>query len=250
MLLRPPSPFRRGGAGGGEVAPVGIVTGFHIPSAGRFETDGPPGAVFLARALHACGIPAVLICDRACGDALSAGLDEYRLTADILALPCDLPARHLVAIERVGPAADGRCYTMRGIDITEKMADVEPYFRGVRSVGIGDGGNEVGMGKLPPGVIARNIPGGAKIACRVATDHLLVAGISNWGAWALGLGVCLVRGVTLDIDIEQEYRVLGRMIHEGQLVDGVTGRAEHSVDGVPFGLYIQPLIEMKKVADT
>lgn len=233
----------------GPALGTGIVTGFFIPGPDRPETDGPPGAVFLARALDQCGITATLIADPFCHAALKAGLDECRLVLPIVAVPAT-PERlsHVIAIERVGPAHDGRCYTMRGIDITEKMQNVEPLFRGVRSIGIGDGGNEVGMGKLPREVIARNVPRGDTIACRVATDHLIVAGISNWGAWALGVGTVLACGLRPAIDIDLERRVLARMIAEGNLVDGVAGGPSLSVDGLAFDQYIQPLMEMEKVA--
>jgi hypothetical protein len=66
----------------------------------------------------------------------------------------------------------------------------------------------------------------------------------------LGTGVCLVRGVALDIDIDQEYRVLERMAKEGRLVNAGTGLHEPAVDGVPFERYIQPLVEMRKVVET
>src|SRR4029078_1648449 len=44
---------------------VGVVTGFMIPSVDppTGETDGPPGALFLARAFEHLGIPTVLLSD-------------------------------------------------------------------------------------------------------------------------------------------------------------------------------------------
>ena len=56
------------------------------------------------------------------------------------------------------------------------------------TIGIGDGGNEIGMGKIPHETIVKNIPNGDLIHCRVPTDHLIVAGVSNWGAYALAAG--------------------------------------------------------------
>ena len=44
---------------------------------------------------------------------------------------------------------------------------------------LGDGGNEIGMGKIPHETIVKNIPNGDLIHCRVPTDHLIVAGVSN-----------------------------------------------------------------------
>jgi hypothetical protein len=59
---------------------------------------------------------------------------------------------------------------------------IQQHLPAVTTIGIGDGGNEIGMGKIPWEVIRRNIPGGGRIACRVPTSFLLVCGISNWGA--------------------------------------------------------------------
>ena len=104
---------------------------------------------------------------------------------------------HLIALERVGPSRAGRCYSMRGRDITDHMAPAHRLFEKERghtaltTIGIGDGGNEIGMGKIPSDVIGRNIPNGELIACRVPTDHLIVCGVSNWGAYALAAGVAL-----------------------------------------------------------
>ncbi len=113
------------------------------------------------------------------------------------------------------------------------------------TIGIGDGGNEIGMGKIRWDTIRRNIPNGGLIACRVPTDHLIVAGVSNWGAYALAAGVAYLRGVKLDpalFDIERERELLRVMVEAGPLVDGVTGRATVSVDGLPFDEYIKLLL--------
>ena len=48
------------------------------------------------------------------------------------------------------------------------------------------------MGKLPAGLIAGTVPNGERIACITSCDHLVVAGVSNWGAY--GLMAALARG--------------------------------------------------------
>jgi D-glutamate cyclase len=57
-------------------ARVAIVTGFYIPHGNPpgGETDGPLGAVFLARALVPLGVDVTLITDTFCTAALHAGL--------------------------------------------------------------------------------------------------------------------------------------------------------------------------------
>jgi D-glutamate cyclase len=236
-------------------ASLGVVTGFWIPGVGLAETDGPLGAVYLARTLDTLGIRVHLISDPFCRPAHEAGLVACgRLDSTPLHdVGDELPAlTHLLALVRVGANQSGRCHTMRGIDITDAMRDAAGLFerRGPVTIGIGDGGNEIGMGKLPWALIRGNIPNGALIACRVPTDFLIVAGISNWGAYALACGVAVVRGVTPPgdwFDVGLERRILREMVEKGPLVDGVTGRTEDSVDGLAFEPYIQPLVELGRI---
>src|SRR5205823_2743913 len=57
-------------------AALGIVTGFYIPTADppAGETDGPLGAVFLARALVPLGIGVIVLTDPFCKRAVEIGL--------------------------------------------------------------------------------------------------------------------------------------------------------------------------------
>jgi hypothetical protein len=270
---------------------LAVVTGFWIPVARLGETDGPLGAVYLARTLPKLGVGVMLYSDPFCRPALVAGVAKCggEETVPVVNLrwsrPSRLPSRptHLLALERVGPShtpasipeqpgADeatvqrflaevpapehDRCHTMRGIDITDEMHDAFRLFERRSwsgepvTIGIGDGGNEIGMGKVSWDVIRRNIPRGAVIACRVATDYLIVAGVSNWGAYALAAGVALLRGVDppanwFDIDIERA--ILAEMVEKGPLVDGVKGRPEVSVDGLEFEAYIEPLRQIAAI---
>src|SRR5438874_2583567 len=102
------------------------------------------------------------------------------------------------------PEHRDRCHTMRGIDVTDTVSPAHWLFEDKRrpvTIGIGDGGNEIGMGKIGWEVVSRNIPRGGLIACRVPVDHLVVAGVSNWGAYALAAGVHALRGARPGIDL-------------------------------------------------
>ena len=65
-----------------------------------------------------------------------------------------------------------RYHTMKGRDITGHMSPAHWLFEEapsalpITTIGIGDGGNEIGMGKIPWDIIRRNIPGGGQVACR------------------------------------------------------------------------------------
>lgn len=252
-------------------AAVAVVTGFFIPHATppAGETDGPLGALFLARALTPLGIRVVLATDAFCVPALRAGLEACKLseTVPLVSLPPPAesgdadtyrlrfreqagPLTHRIALERVGPGCDGRCHTMRGLDITDRMSPAHWLFApepGVTTIGIGDGGNEIGMGKLPVDVIRRNIPRGEVVACQVATNHLIVCGISNWGAYALATGVRLLHGAAANPElykVDREHELLRLMVERGPLVDGVKGMPSDSVDGLTFERYAEPLRRM------
>lgn len=287
---------------------VAVVTGFFIP-AGQppsGETDGPLGALFLARALTPLGIRVVLATDAFCTPALSAGLAACGLETQVplITLPSfglsqnlspaayweafarrTGPLTHLIALERVGPShtlasfqaqhkeetpadadrafsqelpeeARDRCFTMRGRDITANMSPAHWLFEagqqtpGIVTIGIGDGGNEIGMGKIAWEIIQRNIPRGGQVACRVATHHLIVCGVSNWGAYALATGVRALRHAAADatlFDVDRERQRLQIMVERGPLVDGVTGLPTATVDGLSFEKYADVL---QKLAST
>jgi hypothetical protein len=239
---------------------VAITTGFFIPSATppAFETDGPLGVIFLQRALLGCHIHSLSYLEGDVDRVLHAGRAM-----------CELPTvdvgpegwSHLIAIERSGPGRDERHYTMRGRDVTEyydpgltrqlKKSSREQSSR-AQTIGIGDGGNEIGMGKIPHETIVKNIPNGDLIHCRVPTDYLIVAGVSNWGAYALAAGIYVIRGIKPLSDLfdpDRECEILEVMVREGPLVDGVTGKQTATVDGLSWDEYVKPLIRIRKILE-
>jgi hypothetical protein len=233
---------------------VGLITGFFVPRGGVAapETDGPVGTALLAASLAACGVAARIAVDSPCADAVRAAVDSagHDVTVDEMGV-VDRPGidrviegwrqagiSHVVAIERCGIAADGRPRNMRGVDVSPWTAPLDDLFLGGpwRKIGIGDGGNEIGMGKLPAGLIAKHVPNGAQIACVTSCDHLVVAGVSNWGAYGLMAALTLARPewsgtIAKLLTAERDLAVTRAVVAEAGAVDGVTARHEATVDG-------------------
>lgn len=262
-------------ASGGELAAagqalaratsVGLITGFFVPrgEVAAPETDGPVGTALLAAALAACGVPARIAVDTPCAGAVRAAVAEAGEGVEVDEIGVEdragldgLAARwrkagisHVVAIERCGRSPDGRPRNMRGVDVSAWTAPLDDLFQGGpwRKLAVGDGGNEIGMGKLPDGLIARFVPNGASIACVTSCDHLVVAGVSNWGAYGLMAVLAVLRPewaptIGRFLIAERDLAVTRAIVDKAGAVDGVTARREATVDG--FGPEIHgPLID-------
>jgi hypothetical protein len=202
----------------GHPAPgIAIITGFFLVHAEppNCETDGPPGAVLLAAGLAAGGIPCRIATDVHSADIVRAALAsagiEGVVAMDVVSaeagdggLPLEAvrqqwqagprPVSHVVSIERCGPSTDGRPRDARGVDISSRNAPLEGLYRGHWvTIGIGDLGNELGMGSLPRELVAASVRNGAALWCTVPCDYPLVSGVSNWGAAALLAAIAMLR---------------------------------------------------------
>ncbi len=230
--------------------PIRILTGFYIPTAAAFETDGPLGAFFLERALNHLGYRAEAVAEPTLSKLFTAA--RIRFGRSGLPIPKDTESAW-IATERSGVAADGERYTMRGRCITEHFDPAwDDAFSNSKhpTIGIGDGGNELGMGSISTATIAENIEGGAKIHCVVPCSHLIVCGVSNWGAYALAAGLFALRKETPPtelFDAFSELAILEFLVQCGPLVDGVTGKPTATVDGLSWEEYVIPLIRIREI---
>ena len=114
---------------------------------------------------------------------------------DTIALWRRLGVTHALSIERCGRSADGAPRNMRGEDISAFTTPLDELFLAGpwQRIAIGDGGNEIGMGSVPASVIGAHVAHGETIACVTPADHLIVAGVSNWGAYALIGALAVIR---------------------------------------------------------
>jgi len=219
-----------------------IVTGF-IVADGMPETDGPPGAAVLGRALRRRGARVRYTSDPATLPSLIAALEALGEPPEVFAYPDTAGAgaavlarerpTHLVAIERPGRGRGGDYLNARGVSVKDWNRPIDELFLGRRrpiTVGVGDGGNEIGMGRVRAR-LAREGRLMARIASVVSVDHLVVAGVSNWGAYGIVAHLARLTGQSL-LHTPGEERALIEACVAAGAVDGITRRRERTVDGM------------------
>jgi len=256
-----------------------IATGWvdqPVVAPGCGETDGPPGALALARALRLtlkaapiivtdeCLVNGVKQVARAAGfecvqpEELIHSIERNKLlTISVLPFPVEwdearqqavklldvLKPAACIALERGGVNADGIIHNMLGHDTGASQAKVDYIFqlageRGIATLGIGDGGNEIGMANIADAVKA-HVPYGAKCQCpcgggfalSTRVDVLVTATISNWAGYALAALLGIMTGTEAAIcDAVQENRMLQAMPNAG-FHDAIFGGVFPSVDG-------------------
>jgi len=113
--------------------------------------------------------------------------------------------------------------------VSAETAQVDALFeRGIPSVGIGDGGNEIGMGNVASAVAAcgKLVPD----PCVTRVSNLVIASVSNWGGYGLVAALSSLVGRDLLPSVDEERRLVERTAALGA-VDGTTGEADGKVDG-------------------
>nr|DBA14659.1 TPA: hypothetical protein GDO54_005593 [Pyxicephalus adspersus] len=231
-----------------------ITTGFptHFQHQPPEETDGPPGAVTMAAMLQALGKEVAIVTDERAID-MNRSIIEKAVEQGLF--------DHLVAIERAGRASDGNYYNARKINIKHLVDPIDDLFeaaqniRGISTTGVGDGGNELGTGKVKE-LVKKHIPNGDTIACDVAADFTVIAGVSNWGGYAVSCALYLLN--TCEIherylrravgfprlsereswvsslpSVSKEEKLLEILVQHG-VRSGKTGNLAMEVDGLPF----------------
>ena len=214
--------------------PVLIGTGF--PVADTFETDGPVGAVALYQCLESLGATPIIVCGRPLSTVLR---DDYRVheiavgphrnrEADTRAALQQLDPVAVVSIERPGLSAEGGYFNMRGEDITDRCACFDYYVElaNCPTIAVGDGGNEIGMGNVCEVIATLDI-----VPAVTGCDELLIADVSNWGAYGLIAIIGYWRGEDL-LGRISPLEILDYLSRRGS-VDGVTRENTLTEDGLP-----------------
>lgn len=259
--------------GGGVVV---ISTGFFVPPFMSEETDGPIGAASLSRALSLALGAKVIICTEGTNVPRMALLcqavglrpkilkngDKPTLHATevgILEAPRDLEKAqtHAVAtIEMIQPTAlvfvERPSMNRKRIWHNSMLYDVTPIVgkadflaeeaekRGILTIGIGDGGNEVGMGliekeirEIIPAFSSCRCECGGGAAAATSTDVLVVGSTGNWAIYAIEATLAAGIGYPEVLhDTTVEKRLQEASVRAG-LINPSSGLAHAWVDSTP-----------------
>ena len=265
-----------------------------VAAPGFGETDGPIGTVVLARALRqALEVCPVIVTDASLVDGMKAVAqaggfhclrpDELHksvelgklMTMAVIPYPVDYAAAEAaaaplldelkpalcIAIERGGLNEAGRIHNMAGRDTSATQAKVDYLFqqantRGIKTIGVGDGGNEIGMANIRD-TIQQEVAFGAVCDCpckrglspSTPVNLLVAATISNWGCYALSALLLASCGkAELIHTAEREQRLIAAAAAAG-FHDAIYGGVDWSVDGCALPTHMSLVSLMKEAVE-
>src|SRR5690606_6198685 len=239
-------------------------------------------AIVLARTLAlCCGVAPILVTDPGQSGMLSVAaqaLGLYTLTPEavivqakqtshagavaVVELPADeamsdtraaeLIERYrpvaAVSIEKASPNVKGVFHNSSKVDTTIGKARAEKVFQrmrgaGLLTIGIGDGGNEIGMGAIHD-ELAKAFPELTECACPCEggilaaepVDCLITAAVSNWGGYALAAYLAHVRGMPYAAHSpERERKLLDGCAQAGYM--DLNGLCPPGADALPSAVH-------------
>ena len=186
---------------------IALITGIPLPGhLPKGEIDGPVGTVALALALSRLGYRAEVLVP----DELASVIGVMQPVVDVSApvvsttgLTSGQVSQWIqrydgaITVEKLGRNRKGVRHSIMGTPIPPSDEPVDDLVEGLTqegklTIGIGDGGNEMGFGKIfhlareiVPRGAACGCPCGDGIVTSTATQHLLPAAVSNFGAYGL-----------------------------------------------------------------
>ncbi len=262
---------------------VVFLTGFFSPAYWSGEQDGAVGSACLARAVEAgLGARTVMVTDPDLVSLIAqtsrgAGFKVFdlekalkvpkgRATA-VLGFPKEdaharatavelldrLDPRCLIAVERPSMNAKGEYHNLRGFNMSQFTARTDYLFlearrRGIPTIAVGDGGNELGYGLIEDAVtrVRPNqgrclCPCGGTVASHTPADIVVHSTVSDWGA--CGIIACLA-ALLGDTDIMVTDDSLVHTLREAagaEADDGRYGWIDLGSDGISWRIQVAVL---------
>jgi hypothetical protein len=163
------------------------------------------------------------------------------------ALMKEYSPKAIISVEARGPNEEGIYHVVDGTDVTQYESKMAILFRmakeqNILTMGMFDGcGHEIGSGTLISSEVKNEYPRYATCACgcksgmndATQVDVAIPAAISNWGAY--GVVACL-SALLEKKEVMHDKALESRMVRvcaDAGAMDGVTGRTDVSVDGLP-----------------
>ena len=271
-----------------------------VPWVVKGETDGPMGAAALGNVLNkGLALKPIFITEELNVDPIKASCEvlglkissDYEIfkkkdrAAFIRSFPYDdgesqkaakeildeYQPSMIVTLEKLSPNEKGIIHTVRGFDHTQSHAKVHHLInqamrRDILTIGIGDGGNEIGFGVINKEVKDIIVPFGKRCQCPcqsgiaavTKTDFLIVAAVSNWGAY--GLEACiagLLKNPNLLHSSTTEQRMLEACVKAGGTdalylkqmlrVDGIASEVNQSIITILREIVVKGLEETSRI---
>ena len=268
-----------------------IMTGFRTPPLYIQETDGPLGAASLARAIDIClgGKPIIITEPVSTSLRISKAVvrgvglsviptkeiskESYKHSASIIGFTIDeekakenakrvldeLNPSTVIAIEKAGRNSKNVYHNQSGLDISKYHAKVEHVIteaqkRGILTIGIGDGGNEVGMGVIED-IVRKHVPYGdvcqcpckGGIAATSKVDVLVTAAISNWGGYALSGMLARMCNKPNGLHTQENEDLMFTLAISEGAIDGDKGIVERSADNVEIDIHKSVLALIRQI---
>jgi D-glutamate cyclase len=263
----------------------GFVLPPHFPVG---EMDGPPGAVALGKIINkGLGAKVLFLTEEAVVNTMKATcagaglklydyesfkdvsrcaavkdfpIDPVKASEEAQRIMEELKPSAVITLEKIGRNEKGIHHTGLGSDMSPYTAKVDLLVdkareKGVLTIGVGDYGNEIGLGVIKE--TARELAEyGKKCQCgcgggmvtTVETEVVVVAGMSNWGGY--GIEACLA--VLLeDLDLIHDAECERRIIEQCSLAgasDGATNGSDFMADGIYVDGQMAMMTLLKRVA--
>jgi len=253
-----------------------LTTGFPILKLVAPETDGPLGVIVLSKVLTKLGFSIEIITDILTQPVIEKLIDVAKVDVAfiyVVSAPKNWNNRVIqeimrnvheirlaISVETPSPNRVGVYHNISGFNITNIVGHFAPIFeffkmKNIPTIGIGDGGNEIGFGVIRDLIIRNNAipfakkcrcPCGEGIVADVKTDSLLSASTSNLGAYALSALLSLKFKIDFPLTPELEEKMLIAAIDAGA-VDGITGEKRLMVDGIKITKLKEIISQMIKI---
>lgn len=170
----------------------------------------------------------------------------------------------VISCERGGPNEFGVTHNSQGKDISFGHCRSDLLFKagyemegGPVTIGIGDGGNEVGMGNIRESLL-QWLPHGDKCECgcgggiipETKCDVLIASTVSNWGASALASAIVLMSRKEKAVSDTGYHKKIIEATAAAGFIDSPTGEAVPRIDGMDMALHLAVAEELDQIVRT